>query len=522
MQKICGMVNIVDEIELLKKQSLNCDCFTQLDDSFYQNELNDQEKANAAKFLTKLKNDFNENPENIFILNQLWALEAVMGKYEDAAEHIKFLVSNAPTPALYSTLGEINIRMQNYEAAIEYCKKALELEENRFNSLFLLAYAYKKLNRFEESTETYKKALKIKPNSPEIYHNLGNLYNLCKNDPLSAIYCYKKFLRYKTDSIAAKSSLGVLYLKVKKYKKGWEYYNYSNLQAMTFCNHSLKDILPLEKFWTGDDIKDKTLFVYFNGGLGDTIMFARFLPLLKTKCKTLIFASQESLIDLLKNSDFVAEHDIEILDKDFDKNELKFDYYLPMMSVAYRLEMNSEKDFPSPQGYLQANKQKSQEYKEKYFDNNKLKIGIKWQGNMRYAHERHFDIEEYYKLLWTENTQFYSLQNGEGIEQLKKIKGYNLIDLGSTFNDFTDTAAAIENLDLVISNDTSVAHLAGALGKECWVLLPFIQEWRWSIDLSYCPWYNSVKLFKQSTPDDWDGVFEDVKKCLNEKLLNLQ
>lgn len=512
------MVNIVEEIELLKKQSSNSDCFTQLDDSFSQNELNDQEKANATKFLEKLKSDHNENPENIFILNQLWALEAVMGQYEKAAEHIKILINNAPTATLYSTLGEINIRTQNFEAAIEYCKKALELEENRFNSLFLLAYAYKKVNMLDEAIQTYKKALKIKPNSPEIYHNLGNLYNLCKNDPLSAIYCYKKFLKHKTDSIAAKSSLGALYLKAKKYTKGWEYYNYSNLQAMTYCHHSLKDILPLEKFWAGDDIKDKTLFVYFNGGLGDTIMFARFLPLLKTKCKKLLFAPQASLIDLLNDSNL----GIDILDKNFEKEELKFDYFLPMMSVAYRLRMNSEKDFAYPQGYLKANPQKIQGYKEKYFHNTKLKVGIKWQGNMRYAHERHFDIEEYYKLLWTENTQFYSLQKGEGIEQLERLKGYDLIDLGSTFDDFTDTAAAIENLDLVISNDTSVAHLAGAMGKECWVLLPFVQEWRWSTDLSYCPWYNSVKLFKQTTPEDWDGVFEDVKRCLNEKLLNLQ
>lgn len=517
------MVNIVDEIELLKKQSLNTsDCFTELDDSFSQNELNDEEKINASKFLEELNNNYKENPQNTFILNQLWALEAVMGHYERATEYLKILVDIEPSATLYSTLGEISIRTQDFETAIEYCKKALELEENRYNSIFLLAYAYKKVNMIDEAIETYKKALKIKPNSPEIYHNLGNLYNLWKNDPLSAIYCYKKFLKHKTDSIAAKSSLGALYLKAKKYKKGWEYYNFSNLQAMTYCHYALKDILPLEKFWAGNDIKDKTLFVYFNGGLGDTIMFARFLPLLKTKCKKLIFASQASLIDLFKDSDLGSNLGVEILDHNFDKEELNFDYFLPMMSLAYRLEMNSEKDFPYPQGYLKANSQKVQEYKEKYFDNTKLKIGIKWQGNMRYAHERHFDIEEYYKLLWTENTQFYSLQKGGGIEQLERLKGYDLVDLGSTFDDFTDTAAAIENLDLVISNDTSVAHLAGAMGKECWVLLPFVQEWRWSTDISYCPWYNSLKLFKQTTPNDWDGVFEDVKKCLNEKLLNLQ
>jgi len=119
-------------------------------------------------------------------------------------------------------------------------------------------------------------------------------------------------------------------------------------------------------------------------------------------------------------------------------------------------------------------------------------------------------------------TKFYSLQKGDGIEQLEDSKDFDIVDLGSTFNDFSDTAAAIENLDLVICNDTSVAHLTGALNKPCWVLLPFTQDWRWSIDLTYCPWYKSIKLFKQNKADDWDELFSRVYEELKDYVNKIQ
>lgn len=192
-----------------------------------------------------------------------------------------------------------------------------------------------------------------------------------------------------------------------------------------------------------------------------------------------------------------------------------FDVHIPLISIPHALKHFSE-EIPLSEGYLKANLEKTKAFKEKYFNNDKLKIGFKWMGNTVYDMTRVINIESFYKLFELPNTQFYSLQKGEGIQEFAKIpKEYNVIDLSEEFNDFGDTAAAVENLDLVICNDTSVAHLAAAMGKPTWILLPFVQNWRWHTDISYSPWYKSVKLFKQSEPNNWEDVFEQVYAELN-------
>jgi ADP-heptose:LPS heptosyltransferase len=242
---------------------------------------------------------------------------------------------------------------------------------------------------------------------------------------------------------------------------------------------------------------------------------------------------------------------VEVIDSSY--TEIDFDVHIPLMGVPYALGLNSEGQIPLAEGFLKPDPVKVQQYKQKYFFNGetslindlvtphpnppqsasptpslvrlvprqqddlpqggreKSKIGIKWQGNAAYDRNRIIPIEAFYNLFDLPNTQFYSIQKDDGSEELKNLPSkYNVIDLGSTFNDFTDTAAAIENFDLVICNDTSLAHLAGALGKPCYILLPYVSNWRWHDDFSYSPWYKSVKLFKQTTPDNWSDVFEKV------------
>ena len=204
---------------------------------------------------------------------------------------------------------------------------------------------------------------------------------------------------------------------------------------------------------------------------------------------------------------------------DFEK-ELDFDYHIPFLSIPYVLGKTGDDMFVHhDDGYLKANPAKINYYKERYFNNYKFKIGIKWQGNTYYDKERVLKVEDFFRLFELKNTQFYSCQTFEGAEEFEKIKDkYNVIDLGKTFSNFSDTAGAIENMDLVICNDTSLAHLAGAMKKTCWVLLPYIYNWRWHEDLSHCDWYDSVKLFRQKDHDDWNSVFTEVEKALKDIL----
>jgi ADP-heptose:LPS heptosyltransferase len=232
-------------------------------------------------------------------------------------------------------------------------------------------------------------------------------------------------------------------------------------------------------------------------------MFARYLPLLKDKCKKVIFKPQSVCAQLFKDCGW----DIQVLDKDDNEADLKYDVHVPIMSLPYLLKVN----IPFNKGYLKSNPEKVEYYKKKYFDNDKFKVGINWHGNITFSPTRRIPLKEFYQLFGLNDFKFYSLQTGEGIEQLEDAKDFGIVDLSSTFKDFSDTAAAVENLDLLITNDTAVAHVAGALNKPCKVLLPFVQDWRWSDDLQN-DWYESISSIKQQEPDDWKYVFEELNR----------
>ena len=205
----------------------------------------------------------------------------------------------------------------------------------------------------------------------------------------------------------------------------------------------------------------------------------------------------------------------EILEGFIPESNLKFDVHTPIMSLPYLLNLKGKQVFEASTGYLSADTALVEEYKEKYFNNDKFKIGIKWQGNTSCDKDRVLPIEGFVPLVELEGTKFYSFQTFEGAEELSKLSSkYEIIDVGNDFIDFSQTAGALMNLDLLICNDTSLAHLAGALGVPTYVLLPYEVNWRWHSDLSKCDWYDSLKLFRQKSIGDWDGVFEDVKQEL--------
>ena len=153
----------------------------------------------------------------------------------------------------------------------------------------------------------------------------------------------------------------------------------------------------------------------------------------------------------------------------------------------------------------------AEEYRTKFFNNDKIKVGIKWQGNTYYDKDRVIPTEAFFPLIEVDNTQYYSFQTFEGSEEVTKLTSrYNVVDIGKDLLDFEQTAAALSNLDIVICNDTSLAHLAGAMGIPCWVILPYEVNWRWHDEFDKCAWYDSMRLFRQKAPGDWVGVFEEV------------
>lgn len=458
----------------------------------------------------------NEHPDNAQVWDLLGVLYHQVNNYDESEKCIKKALELSPRLYYLENLASLYFDKGDFESSITLYSDIVK-HNSTYDNWFNLAMSYKACYRMAEAKDAYYKALEINPDGYEAHFNLAYLA-LNNNNVQEAIECYKKALRIKPDDWEATYFLSLAYMQNKDYKNGLKAFE-SRLcrQSAIISQEKIYPVLMREKpQWHGENLKDKILFTYYEAGYGDVLMFYRYMPILTQMCKKVIIKPQKELAQLFKENSYGAE----VLEKFDYKKEMYFDYHIPFLSVPYVLGYCGEDMFVHhDDGYLKANPDKVRYYNEKYCQNDKFKIGIKWQGNTHYDIERVLKVEDFSRLFELDNTQFYSFQTLDGSEELEKIKDtYNVINLGSTFSDFSDTAGALENMDLIISNDTSLVHLAGAMKKPCWVLLPYIYNWRWHIDLSKCDWYDSVKIYRQPIPGDWKSVFENVKKDLSDIL----
>ena len=300
-------------------------------------------------------------------------------------------------------------------------------------------------------------------------------------------------------------------MRTKEYDKGLKLFE-SRLcreTAIALQNKTYPNKLRKDNLWQGENIKDKTILVYYEAGFGDVIMFARYLPFLAEKCKKVLFMCQKQISPLFRDNPNLGID--QIIDGFIPEKDIEFDVHIPLLSLPLFLGLKGERVFAFSEGYLRPNQKLAQEYKEKFFNNEKIKVGIKWQGNTYYEKDRVINVDKFFRLMDVKNTQYYSFQTFEGSENFDEIPSeYNVINIGKDLVNFSQTAAALSNLDLVICNDTSLAHLAGAMGIPCWIALPYEVNWRWHTDLSKCDWYDCVKLFRQKKINDWDEVFDEI------------
>ena len=452
-----------------------------------------------------------DEPKNAEVWDLLGVLYFQVRDYMESELCIKKAIELNPRLYYIENLARLYLDKGEFKASIalyEDIVKASPKYENYFN----LAMAYKCNQNWDKAKIMYYKALDVNSEGYESYFNLAYLA-LNENNPKEAIRCYQKALEIKPDDWESMYFLSLACMQDKDYQTGLKYFE-SRLckqSAIVSQEKIYPHLIKSRPEWKGEDLVDKTLYTYYEAGFGDILMFYRYLPILTSICKKVIIKPQRELAPLFRENSYGAEV-LEIFD--FEK-EINFDYHIPFLSVPLVLGLKREEIFTRHEGYLKPNPAKVNYYKEKYCNNDKFKIGIKWQGNTHYDTERVLNVEDFFPLFEIPNTQFYSFQTFEGSEEIEKIqKEHSIINLGSTFSNFSDTAGAIENMDLIISNDTSLVHLAGAMSKPCFVLLPYIYNWRWHTDLSHCDWYDSVKIYRQSNHGDWHGVFESVKADL--------
>lgn len=454
---------------------------------------------------------------NAEVCNLMGVLKLQMSEITPALEWVEKAISIKPCEYFYETMFQICIRGKYYSKIAETEDFVNKNYSKCFSLMFNLALAFKNLKQNKKAIFYYDKALKIDPTSYQGWFNMAHLYSI-EGQYKNAVSALKICKKIKPKDRETDYFLSLAYMQTKDYDKGLKLFENRLCRetAIAIQNKTYPNLVNNKTIWKGESIKNKTIFVYYEAGFGDTIMFSRYLPLLKKKCKKVIFYPQKQLVPLFVESNLGVD---EIIEGFIPEQNLSFDVHAPLLSLPYLLKLKGDNVFQSPEGYIRANKELTQEFKEKYFNNDKLKIGIKWQGNTYYDLDRVIPTEAFSPLIETNNTQFYSFQTFEGSKELEKLTSkYNIIDIGSELIDFGQTASALENLDLVICNDTSLAHLAGAMGKPCFILLPYEVNWRWHSDLSKCDWYDSIKLFRQKSPGDWNSVFEEVKNILEKKI----
>ena len=466
------------------------------------------------KYLELLKNE----PQNSDALNMLGVLNYQSNRFNEAIDYIIKALKIREDVYYYECLGAVYLDIREYEVAKNTFERACELNPENAENWFNLATALKGLRRFEDAENFYKKAVEINPKLSIAYFNLATLYANNLNRPKEAIATFQKVLELNPDDAESKYFISLNYFRDKDYVTGGKFFEnrLCRKSAIMSQEKTFPNLMKTAKIWKGETVKESTIYTYYEAGFGDIIMYSRYLPLVKERCKKLIFKPRSELTPLFEDNPQLG---IDYLEYLTPEDEIHFDYHIPLLSIPYALGLNNEEIFGTTDKYLFANKEKSKRYFDEFCKgNDKFKIGIKWQGNTYYDTERVITIESFFKIFELPNTQFYSMQTAEGSEELEKCKKYDVIDLASTFKDFSDTAAAIDNMDLIISNDSSLAHLAGAMGKPCFVLLPFIYNWRWHMDMSHCDWYDSVKLFKQNTPVDWNEVMDRVRKEIEKRI----
>ncbi len=450
--------------------------------------------------------------------NLMAVLKLQQNDTNSAIEWAEKAVQLKPCDYFYETLFQAYIRNCAYEKIIYYEAGVKEKYPKNFSLMFNIALAYKNLKQYKKAIQTYEEALKIDPSSYQGWFNLAHLYEIegqSKNAVSAMKICNK--LRPHDEDTAYFYSIALM--RAKDYAKGLKLFEnrICRKTALLTQAKTYPKLASADRLWKGENIKNKTIFVYYEAGYGDTIMFSRYLPLLKKKCKKLVFYPQRPLVPLFENSGLGID---ELIDGYIPEKNLDFDVHAPLLSLPYLLGLKGNRMFESPEGYLYADMTLANEYKTRYFDNDKLKIGIKWQGNTYYDQDRVIPTEAFSPLIEIERTKFYSFQTFEGSEELSKLTSkYDITDIGRELLDFGQTASALVNLDLVICNDTSLAHLAGALGIPCLVLLPYETNWRWHDNLNKCDWYDSLKLFRQTVAGDWNGVFEQAENAIKRGLV---
>ncbi|CCQ75004.1 tetratricopeptide repeat protein [Magnetospira sp. QH-2] len=408
-------------------------------------------------------------------------------------------------PGAVDALGNMGAALRSlgkYAAAAACQQRAVALLPERASFHSNLGNALRDLDRQPEALSAHRKAVRLDPSSGGTWYNMGLvLQDLGNLD--EAIVCFDKALELEPQNGKCHWDRALAILLTGELERGFEAY-----EARWKLPDTPRHGLPDEQLWDGQDPAGKTIFLHQEQGFGDTIQFIRYAPMVKALGATVVVSCHEALIGLFSSVGGIDR----LVPKGTDPGP--FDWHAPLLSLP-RIFGTTMADIPATVPYVKAPSNPAVILPPVLTGSRR--VGIVWGGSPTHRNDRRRSapFDKFIDLAGHADVTLVSLQKGGREQELARTGAGALItNLGPKLEDFTHTASAIAQLDLLITVDTSVAHLAGAMNCPAWVLVPYAPDWRWMREREDSPWYPSLRLFRQPTPGDWDGVFERVNQAL--------
>ena len=413
-------------------------------------------------------------PDHPDTLHGLGILAAQTGNTDQALGLLSKAVSLKPDDArMHNDLGSALGQAGNSQAAMERFQRAVGLDGDFALAHYNLANAFRNLGRLDDALASYGRAVDLEADNAEFHWNLS----LCL-------------------------------LQAGDFRRGWEEYEW----RWTCADFPTPQRTYPQPLWRGEDLGGKTIFLHPEQGLGDTLQFMGFVPLVARRAERVVL---ECPPELARLAGTLEGPQTLVAPGEAPGN---FDVHCPLVSLPLALGTTLE-TLPCPVPYLAAPGDLVDQWAERLRDLPGPKIGLVWSGNPRNRNNRFrkIDFAALAPLLRTPGVSFVSLQVGGEAENSADLAGNGILDLAPHLHDFAETAAAMANLDLIITTDTATPHLAGALGRPVWTLLHDAPDWRWFLNRDDCPWYPTMRLFRQEKPGEWNPVIERITAELQDQ-----
>jgi len=428
-----------------------------------------EESASRARELLRLQ------PGSALAHQYLGLSLAELGQAAESEAALRESVRLSPAdPSVHGNLAFVLSKQHRFSEAESCVRRAIGLDPKSAEHLATLAVALGKQARYDEALQAYAASLVLRPDYPEPHMHRG-----------------------------------LIMLVMGDFEQGWDEYEW-RLKGVTWT-------APPSPWWDGGRLDGRTILLHAEQGIGDTFQFIRYAPLVKEQGGTVVLRVHASLIPLLE-----ASSGIDRL-VPMDQSVEEADVHVSLMSLPHRCKTRL-KTIPAPIPYIFPDDRAIERWRRELAGTDGFKVGVVWKGNPDHPDDRarSLALQDLEPLASIENVKLFSLQRSADDEI--RAATFPIEDLAAkedpTRGSFMDSAGLIRNLDLLITCDTSVAHLAGAMGVPVWILLAYVPDWRWMVGRSDSPWYPSARLFRQTNPGNWQDVIQRVATCLQEKVRN--